>query len=106
MAFERMWSKKVPIPNKLLNQEAVGVSSKSSSCTLKLGKDSDTVEDATMSFQLQPGTVDHLQLQYADTLVDSEVSFSIFTEMYVSGDLYRAHPNYQQRGPWYDWVIV
>ena len=64
------------------------------------------MEDATSSFQLQPGIVDHLQQQYADTLADSEVSFSIFTEMYVNGELYRAHPNYQQKGPWYDWVIV
>ena len=60
----------------------------------------------TLSFQLQPGIVDHLQQQYTDTLADSEVSFSIFTELYVNGDLYRAHPNYQQRGPWNDWVIV
>ena len=82
------------------------MSSKSSSCTLKLGKDHYTVEDATSSFQLQPGIVDHLQQQYTDTLADSEVSFSIFTELYVNGYLYRAHPNYQQRGPWNDWVIV
>ena len=82
------------------------MSSKLSSCTLKLGKDYCTVEEATLSFQLQPGIVDHLQQKYADTLVESEVSFSIFTEMYVNGELYRAHPNYQQRGPWNDWVIV
>ena len=69
-----MCSTKVTIPKQPPNAEAVGVSSKSSSCSLKLGKDSYTVEDATMSFQLQPGIVDHLQLQYADTLVDSEVS--------------------------------
>ena len=35
-----------------------------------------------------------------------EIVIPCFTEHKIEGQIYRAHPSYHGKGPWYDWVLV
>jgi hypothetical protein len=37
---------------------------------------------------------------------DKAVKVTIFSEMKVGGVLFRAHPNYQSNGPWFDYAMI
>ena len=83
------------------------LSSNASSCTVNLKLDSVMYSKAFSNFKLVPGAISFLKQKYKTKLQNGEiVSIPVYSEVYIHGDLYRAHINYRGNGPWFDWVMI
>ena len=47
-----------------------------------------------------------IQLYVCDKQCLLPISFDFYTECNRLSTVYRSHPNYQGKGPWFDWVLV
>ena len=58
--------------------------------------------------QLHPALIDYLreEIEHSDDAFSRIRKLECFTEYKRNGVLFRAHPNYQSNGEWYDWVMI
>ena len=107
MSMEKMESTRLLPKDDHCETTACYLSSNASSCTVNLELDSVMYSKSLSTFKLVPAAISFLKRKYKTRLQNGEmISIPVYSEVYINGNLYRAHLNYRGNGPWFDWVMI